>query len=185
MKRLFFIFFVMMSFISVKAQQYVHYADGDGKYVNIRKQPTANSAIIGRMTADYDARLISTSGNWYCVNWRGITGWVNANHCVLRNGSTSNNNRSYNNTGRGLSRNNFYSAASSRRLSASELRGFNKRDLRILRNEIYARHGYIFNSSDLANYFSAFNWYVPRYKNVDNMLNTNERYNVNLIKSLE
>lgn len=34
-------------------------------------------------------------------------------------------------------------------------------ELRFLRNEIYARHGYIFNSADLKNYFNKQDWYKP------------------------
>ncbi|WP_078775722.1 YARHG domain-containing protein [Fibrobacter intestinalis] len=30
----------------------------------------------------------------------------------------------------------------------------------ILRNSIFARHGYIFKSEDLKAYFSKFNWYI-------------------------
>lgn len=35
--------------------------------------------------------------------------------------------------------------------------------LYLARNEIYARHGYIFSNADLASYFSGKAWYVPRY----------------------
>lgn len=38
---------------------------------------------------------------------------------------------------------------------------FNKEDLRILRNYVYAQHGYTFKSKDLQNYFSQFEWYLP------------------------
>lgn len=180
MKRLFFTLILIICAICVKAQQYVHYADGDGQYVNIRKQPTSNSAIIGRMTSAVDGRLLSTSGNWYKVNWKGIVGWVSANHCVLRSGGNTSNVSN----GR-ISRSSFYAAARSRKLSASELRGYSKSDLRIMRNEIYARHGYIFNDSKLAVHFAVCDWYVPRYTNVDGMLNSYEKYNVQLIKGME
>ncbi|MFQ6804077.1 MAG: YARHG domain-containing protein [Lachnospiraceae bacterium] len=33
--------------------------------------------------------------------------------------------------------------------------------MRVARNEIYARHGRIFTSPDLAEYFSQKSWYVP------------------------
>jgi hypothetical protein len=38
--------------------------------------------------------------------------------------------------------------------------------LRLLRNMIYARHGYRFSSPDLTAFFSRFGWYNPRFDNV-------------------
>jgi hypothetical protein len=40
-------------------------------------------------------------------------------------------------------------------------RYFSKAELRIMRNEIYARHGYVFESADLQAYFSSQPWYKP------------------------
>lgn len=72
---------------------------------------------------------------------------------------------------------------SQRRLQAEELYGMSSHDLRLMRNEIYARHGYIFASADLRQYFSNCPWYTPRSKNVN--LTSVEQYNVGLIKSFE
>jgi len=36
-----------------------------------------------------------------------------------------------------------------------------KRELRLLRNTVYAQHGYVFHDSELAEYFSQFEWYLP------------------------
>ena len=36
-----------------------------------------------------------------------------------------------------------------------------KSELRIIRNTIYAQHGYIFNSADLQKHFNQFDWYMP------------------------
>jgi hypothetical protein len=38
---------------------------------------------------------------------------------------------------------------------------FSKAELRIMRNEMYARHGYVFKSSELQAYFTAQPWYKP------------------------
>lgn len=72
---------------------------------------------------------------------------------------------------------------SQRRLREEELYGLSSHELRLMRNEIYARHGYIFASADLRQYFSECPWYTPRSKNVT--LSSVEQYNVNLIKSFE
>ncbi len=38
---------------------------------------------------------------------------------------------------------------------------FTKEELRLLRNTIYAQHGYVFNNVDLKKYFNQFAWYMP------------------------
>lgn len=59
-------------------------------------------------------------------------------------------------------------------------------DLYLARNEIYARHGYIFDNLDLQEFFGGKTWYNPATKNVsDSVLNDYERANVQLILSLE
>ena len=42
-----------------------------------------------------------------------------------------------------------------------DLLHFSASDLRLMRNEIYARHGYIFNDQNLQGYFSSQPWYRP------------------------
>jgi hypothetical protein len=74
---------------------------------------------------------------------------------------------------------------SERLLTEEDIRGFSKPELRILRNEIYARHGHIFKSKDLRDYFSAKDWYNPQYEDVSGLLNTIEKKNVEFIKKHE
>jgi len=81
--------------------------------------------------------------------------------------------------------NNLSSALSTRLLTEDDLRGMSKSELRILRNEIYARHGYIFKSQDLRDYFSAKDWYHPQYNDVSSLLNTIEKKNVAFIQRYE
>jgi len=75
--------------------------------------------------------------------------------------------------------------ASERLLSASDLSGLSKYDLKIMRNEIFARHGYIFTTNDMKNYFQNQSWYTPRYSNVTSMLTRIEQQNITLIKRYE
>jgi hypothetical protein len=51
-----------------------------------------------------------------------------------------------------------------------------------MRNEIYARHGYVFNSADLKAYFSKQPWYKPLNNNSAVKLTPIENLNVELIK---
>jgi len=60
-------------------------------------------------------------------------------------------------------------------------------DLRLLRNEIFARHGYIFKSPELTDFFSKFEWYQPNLTSdqIDKVLTEIDRFNISLIKSVE
>lgn len=70
-------------------------------------------------------------------------------------------------------------------LDEQTLKNLSKSELRIKRNEFFARHGYIFQSSDLIEHFSNLSWYKPRYKDVTDKLTAFDIYNINLIKRIE
>nr|WP_243196500.1 YARHG domain-containing protein [[Eubacterium] tenue] len=74
-----------------------------------------------------------------------------------------------------------------RYLTKSELYKYSKSELALIRNEIFARYGYIFNKDEYFNYFINTSWYIPNpnFNGSINELNNIERYNVELIKSLE
>ena len=68
----------------------------------------------------------------------------------------------------------------------SEIEELSVYELRIARNEIYARHGRRFKSEDLQEYFSSKNWYDPRTDEInDSELNKFEIANRDLIVSVE
>lgn len=72
----------------------------------------------------------------------------------------------------------YYSAGTIKKMSAYKLR--------LARNEIYARHGYIFEDAGLRKYFVAKTWYKPRKKNVsDRSLNKFEKKNIKLLQKYE
>lgn len=71
-------------------------------------------------------------------------------------------------------------------LSEDEVRALNKKDLRIMRNEIYARYGLIFKADgEMDKYFSAQKWYQGLHQNVDAFLTELEKTNIKLIIELE
>jgi Na+-transporting methylmalonyl-CoA/oxaloacetate decarboxylase gamma subunit len=53
--------------------------------------------------------------------------------------------------------------SSERPVAAAELAPLSPAALRIARNEIYARRGYIFKAADLREHFAAFGWYRPEH----------------------
>lgn len=70
-----------------------------------------------------------------------------------------------------------------RQLTWEELSGLSGSELRVARNELYARHGYIFKDQQLARYFGQFDWYVPSTPKV--VLRGVELRNANLIQQVE
>ncbi len=80
--------------------------------------------------------------------------------------------------------------SSTRVYSASELSGLSAWDLKVARNEIFARYGRGFNNEALQDYFNSKSWYVRRYSpeefdDMPEMLTDTERDNIKVIKSLE
>lgn len=75
--------------------------------------------------------------------------------------------------------------------SEAELAGLSKSQLRIARNEIYARHGRTFSDPLLQGYFNSKAWYRGLYspanfdKMMEGLLNTFEQHNISVIQRLE
>lgn len=72
-----------------------------------------------------------------------------------------------------------------REMTYADVEGKSAEELRLMRNYIFARRGYIFESEDLKEYFEQFSWYVPLYYDVTPRLSDIEKYNVNFIKEYE
>ena len=68
-----------------------------------------------------------------------------------------------------------------RKLTADQLKLLSKSQLRIIRNLFYAKHGYIFNSKDLDEYFKKRWWYRPYHLFNENIFNEIEKINIQLI----
>ena len=78
--------------------------------------------------------------------------------------------------------------SSIRVLDKSELAGLSAEQCRIARNEIYAKHGRMFDDAGLQNYFNSCSWYhgtIPADRFSDTMLSDIEIKNRNLIVSYE
>lgn len=72
-----------------------------------------------------------------------------------------------------------------REMTYDDVEGKSAEELRLMRNYIFARRGYIFESEDLKEYFEQFSWYVPLYYDVTPRLSDIEKYNINFIKEWE
>ena len=78
-----------------------------------------------------------------------------------------------------------YGFASTVPLTVGMIEMYDKEDLRIMRNEIWARHGYKFNSPDLQQRFSKVKGYKPVADNSQVHLTPLEQLNAETIKALE
>lgn len=80
----------------------------------------------------------------------------------------------------------FYDS-SNVKLTDNQLNSLSKESLSLARNEIYARHGYVFQTEPFKSYFSNKSWYKanPNFKGSDEEINEVERYNVQLLLKYE
>ncbi len=79
----------------------------------------------------------------------------------------------------------IYPQASDKLLTNDDVSNLDAWELKIMRNEIYARHGYIFKTEEMKTYFGSQKWYSPRYESVDDRLTEVEKKNIALIKRYE
>ncbi|MGL4848480.1 MAG: YARHG domain-containing protein [Clostridium sp.] len=81
----------------------------------------------------------------------------------------------------------LFKDSSDRYLNEEELRIYSKEELAIARNEIYARHGYVFNQEPFKSYFNEKDWYTKdsSFKGSDSELNDYEVKNIQLLLKLE
>ena len=74
---------------------------------------------------------------------------------------------------------------STQKLTEKQLKNLHKLDLEIIRNTIYARHGYSFANRGARQFFDYVDWYVPLYTNVEDKLSPTEKENIALLKRFE
>jgi hypothetical protein len=75
--------------------------------------------------------------------------------------------------------------ASNKLLTAAEVANLKKGDILVVRNAIYARHGYSFKNRPLRIFFDAQDWYVPVYADIKTNLTDIEKKNIELLLRYE
>lgn len=78
----------------------------------------------------------------------------------------------------------------SRYYTEDELGVLDVHDMFIARNEVFARHGYIFENEELQSYFGSKEWYMPLYTRdqylaISDLTNDYENQNVNTLLTME
>lgn len=71
-----------------------------------------------------------------------------------------------------------------KKLKNKDLKNLSARELTYARNEIFARHGYVFNSPELNKFFKKKNWYTPD-DSYDGKLSDVENKNIEFIKNYQ
>ncbi|KQR95292.1 serine/threonine protein kinase [Chryseobacterium sp. Leaf180] len=74
--------------------------------------------------------------------------------------------------------------ASKQKLAEKDLKNLRKFDLEILKNTVYARHGYAFKNGTFRNIFEQSEWYVPVSDDVDGELTPLEKENIALLSRM-
>lgn len=70
-------------------------------------------------------------------------------------------------------------------LTKDDVENMYQGDLEVMRNSIYARHGYSFKHRRMRYVFDKIDWYIPVYDDVRNFLTEVEKKNIELIKRYE
>jgi YARHG domain len=78
-----------------------------------------------------------------------------------------------------------YPLASNKILTEDDVANLMKEELEMMRNEIFARHGYCFKKKDLREQFEDKDWYIPHTTDVRTELTDIEKKNIALIKRYE
>lgn len=70
-------------------------------------------------------------------------------------------------------------------LSKEDVENMHKSDLEVMRNSIYARHGYSFKNRKMRYIFNYVDWYMPMHTDIRSQLTELELKNIDLIKRFE
>lgn len=75
--------------------------------------------------------------------------------------------------------------SSKQKLTEKDVKNLRKLDLQILRNTIFARHGYTFKSRGVRQFFDQVDWYIPVSDNIEAELTQVEKDNIALLNRFE
>jgi len=125
--------------------------DPDG-YTNVRREKSATSEIVTKVYQNEEFFTYAQSGDWWQIKTRaGIIGYMHVSRIKIVAGKST--------SGVGGPR---WPWTSERNIRKEDLSGLSKSELELMRNEIYARHGWVFKRDDLRRYFESQSWYRPK-----------------------
>lgn len=156
--------------------------DPDG-YTNVRAGPGVTQAIVRRINRGEAFLTFDQNGSWWEVQTAdGTTGYVSRSRIrLLRDGVPPPASGPV--AGNASRSGQIFPDSGERLLSKDEIARLGPAQLRIARNEIYARRGRRFQSAELRNHFSRFDWYRPVTDDV--RLNSVEQANVDALAAAQ
>ena len=116
-------------------------------------------------------KYLGESGNFYKIDFNGNEVWVSKQYTHIESASLL-----FDLLGKDARNYDF---------TENDLATLSAKDLTYLRNSVYAKHGYVFKSQELNDYFSQFVWYHPDSSVTDAVLNNTEKTNVEFIKNYQ
>lgn len=159
--------------------------DPDG-FTNIRAGQSTKAEIVGKVLEGEKFLTYKQSGQWWRVRKAdGTTGYMFRKYFrLIEGGAAAPSAIPAGPMPAGVGGSGVVIPDSSDRLlTAEELGHYSTLELRIARNEIFARRGLRFRDPALRTHFSQFDWYRPDTDNV--VLSPTEKANVALLKSAE
>ncbi len=173
--------------------------DPDG-YTNVRANPGTDAAIVARVNAGEAFTTYEQSGAFWAVRTAdGVTGFMARSRIrLLRDGVPAASTSTAPDDGpspppadewsepaaqTGDRAGQIFPDSDSRRLAQDDIAQLGPLQLRLARNEIYARKGRRFRNEVLRNHFSKFDWYRPTSDDVS--LTRVEQANVDLLSAAE
>lgn len=150
------------------------YSNAYDGFVNIRQAPEGKAPILGVLkNGPEGAILLGTEGEWKKVDCNGIVGYVYEKYVQDTPTEVFE----------------YWAAlrkdASIYQFTENDLSTLTAKELTYLRNSVYVKHGYVFKSQELNNYFKQFTWYRPNSSVTESVLNSVERANVEFIKNYQ
>jgi hypothetical protein len=169
--------------------------DYDGDYTNIRNAPSGK--VVDKLygykgESVYYMYLSYNDGEWWRMRdnkvydkTNGRVRHLKGSQCWIHSSCFSRDFNKVNTSGFSNNKEEPY-VSDSRILTENDIWGKSKSDIRIMRNEIYARHGYVFKSNDLQEYFSKKAWYNGTVYDANNItFNFYEKKNIEFLKNHE
>ena len=183
-------------------------------YLNVRDAPGNDSNVIGQISDGEPIQVLDDSGNWYKIVYNGGVAYVYSGYVVgsreevakrhseeesraeesrkaeeskkaeEESKKAKETTKDTSNYKAGTDDSSVLAKSSKKYIDDDDLDGMSSSELRLARNEIYARHGCIFKDKKLQKYFEGKSWYTPRIDVDDFDTSDLNKYEIENIKKI-
>lgn len=155
----------------------------EGGYTNVRQGPGTNYTIVTKVKDGSPIYYTNYNANWKNVyNTAGqFLGYMHSSK-VIPDGAAP----AATTTRSAVATGTMYDWLAQRYVTEADIRNYDRGQLRVLRNAIYARHYRKFKDASLRQYFNTFQWYDGYRDEIPaSELNKYEKYNIQFIQRYE